>query len=148
MCALNVIKEVEGKETNLAEEYWKNSAGDEAEGSYYVAPPSMIDQEIQDEKNYNFQGVLDDDEYDLEEHFDDEPGAIAVEAKVIEVSVGAERDGWMAATKDELNHIEERGVKADYSTAELHEKYGRHGVKKMYSKVVATKKPLHDGKGG
>ena len=54
----------------------------------------------------------------------------------------------MAATKDELSQIEERGVKTDYSTAEFHEKYGHHGVKKMYSKVVATKKPLHDGKGG
>ena len=53
----------------------------------------MVEQEIKDEQNYNFNGVLDDDEYDLEEYFDDEPGAIAVEAKVIEASVGAEREG-------------------------------------------------------
>ena len=130
------------------EEYWKNSEGDEAEGSYYVGPPSMVEQEIEDEQNYNFHGVLDDDEYDLEEYFDDEPVASAVEAKVIEASVGTEREGWMAATRDELSQIEERGVKTDYRSVDFNEKYGFQGVKKMFSKVVATKKPLHYGKGG
>ena len=45
----------------------------------------------------------------------------------------------MATTKDELNQIEERGVKTDCRTADFHEKYGYHGIKKMFSKVVATK---------
>merc|ERR1712086_267696 len=85
-----------------------NSRGEEAEGSYYVGPPLMADQEIKDEENYNFHGVIDDDEYDLEEFFDDEPEAIAVDTKSIDASQGAEKEGWMAATRDELGQIVEK----------------------------------------
>ena len=76
MCALTTTERIneteetttpmpEQREVTLAEEYMTNSRGEEAEGSYYIGPPSMVDQEIKDEENYNFQGVLDDDEYDL-----------------------------------------------------------------------------------
>ena len=109
------------REVTLAEEYMMNSRGEEAEGSYYVGPPSMVDQEIKDEGNYNFQGVIDDDEYDLEEFFDDEPGAIAVDTKMIDASQGAEKEGWMAATRDELGQIVEKGVKTDYTHASFAE---------------------------
>ena len=107
----------EERETTLAEEYVRCSQGEEVEGSYYIGPPSMVDQEIRDEENYNFQGVLDDDEYDLEEYFDDEPGTIAVYTKMIDASQGADREGWMAAGRDELGHIVEKGVKTDYDYA-------------------------------
>ena len=38
-----------------------------------------------------------------------------------------------------MSQIEERGVKTDYRSVELHAKYGFQGIKKMFSKVVATK---------
>ena len=77
VCALSTVEEVneqddvtspmpEGREITLAEAYVRSSRGEEVEGSYYVGPPSMVDQEIRDEENYNFQGVPDDDADDLE----------------------------------------------------------------------------------
>ena len=93
----------EDEEYNLAAIYAENSQGQEALGSYYVGPASMVDQEIKDEENYNFRGVDDDDEYDLKRYFDDEPGAVLVDAKIIENSIGEDKDGWMSATAEEIN---------------------------------------------
>ena len=138
----------EDEEYNLAAIYAENSQGQEALGSYYVGPASMADQEIKDERNYNFRGVDDDDEYDLKRYFDDEPGAVLIYAKVIDNSIGEERLGWIIATGDELAHIENKQVNTDYTQAEFNETYGTKKIKRLFSKVVATKKPLHDGKGG
>ena len=56
----------------------------------------------------------------------------------------------MAATREELTQIEEKGVKTGWRYAAFGEKYeGREQrIKRLFSKIVATKKPLHDGKGG
>ena len=131
----------EDEEYNLAAIYAKNSHGQEAAGSYYVGPESMVDQEIQDEENYNFRGVDDDDEYDLTRYFDDEPGAVLVDAKIIENSIGEDKDGWMSATAEEINQIDKKNVNTDYTQVEFNEKYGTKKITRLFSKVVATKKP-------
>ena len=56
-----------------------------------MGQPAMVDQELRDENNYTFEGVHGEDDYDLEKYFDDEPGTVSVDAKVIEESVGEER---------------------------------------------------------
>ena len=103
----------EDEEYNLAAIYARNSHGQEAAGSYYVGPESMVDQEIKDEENYNFRGVDDDDEYDLNRYFDDEPGAVLVDAKIIEHSIGEDKDGWMSATAEEINQIDKKNVNTE-----------------------------------
>ena len=58
------------------------------------------------------------------------------------------KQGWLSATADELNSFEEKEVKEDWELTALYEKYKKVRIKKLFSKVVATKKPTHDGQGG
>ena len=62
---LSMPSEHEDDGGNLAATYVENSQGAEVAGSYYVGPAAMVDQELRDEYNYNFDGVDGDDEYDL-----------------------------------------------------------------------------------
>ena len=71
-----------------------------------------------------------------------------VDAKIIENSIGEDKEGWMSATAEEIHQIDKKNVNTDYTQVEFNEKYGTKKIKRLFSKVVATKKPLYDGLGG
>ena len=63
---------------------------------------------------------------------------------------GEERDGWIASLEAEMASLIKLGVKEDITKEQLYERYWSKGiqVKRMPTKMVTIKKPIHDGKGG
>ena len=57
-------------------------------------------------------------------------------------AVGAERQGWLDSTGEELKSFEEKKVIENCTMEELYSKYGKNHVKVFHSEVVATKKPI------
>ena len=75
----------------------------------------------------------------MNEHFDDESGAITVDARTVDTSSGEERKSWIAATMDEMSSVDEKKVKEYLTDMAFREKYGGRKVKKLSSKVVRRK---------
>ena len=56
-----------------------------------VGSEEAVEQEVADEKSYSFSDV--EEEYDLSDLYEDEPGTVTADAKVIDTSTGDENKG-------------------------------------------------------